>query len=96
MNQDYRAKDKPTDVLSFAQADGLAGVFSNSLGDLVISLDTAKRQAKRFRHSFARELQRLLVHGLLHLLGYDHEKVSKAKAQQMRRLERKLMSKYSL
>jgi probable rRNA maturation factor len=95
LNRDYRNKDKPTDVLSFAQSEGLAADFSSSIGDLVISLDTARIQAKKFKHSLNRELQRLLIHGLLHLLGFDHENVTPAEAQKMRRLERKLMRIYA-
>ena len=71
LNRDYRGMDKPTDVLSFAQqeADGPA---SGVLGDLIISLETAQRQAQERDHSLASEVRILMVHGLLHLLGYDH------------------------
>jgi probable rRNA maturation factor len=67
LNRRYRRKDRPTDVLAFpAEADGL-------LGDIVISLPYASRQAKRLGEPASREIDRLLLHGLLHLLGYDHE-----------------------
>ena len=67
LNRRYRRKDRPTDVLAFpAEADGL-------LGDIVISLPYASRQAKRRGEPASREIDRLLLHGLLHLLGYDHE-----------------------
>jgi len=97
LNKRYRGKDKTTDVLSFSQIDG----YKNSklrtlntellLGDVVISVETAKRQAKERGHSFNREVLILLTHGILHLLGYDHEGDRK-KAVEMRRKEKELMS----
>jgi len=89
LNRDWRGKDRPTDVLAFAQAeegpapDGL-------LGDVVISVDTARRQAASLGHSLVVEADRLLVHGLLHLLGYDHER-SPAEARRMQRKERAVL-----
>ena len=72
LNKTWRVKDRPTDVLSFGAGSGL-------LGDVVISIDTARRQAKEHGHSLADELARLLAHGLLHLLGYDHEQPTDAR-----------------
>jgi probable rRNA maturation factor len=73
LNRDYRGKDSPTDVLAFAQREGEGADPDDAiLGDVVISLPTAARQAQARGHSTARELQVLLVHGFLHLLGYDH------------------------
>ncbi|SHK19477.1 probable rRNA maturation factor [Thermocrinis minervae] len=72
LNRIYRNKDKPTDVLSFELNENV-GKFT-LLGEIVISLDTAKRQAQELKHSLEEELKRLLAHGLVHLLGYDHEK----------------------
>jgi probable rRNA maturation factor len=95
MNSEYRGKDKPTDVLSFSQLEGEASEFAVSLGDIVISLDTAERQAKKFGVSLSREVLRLLVHGILHLCGYDHENVSLSTARRMRRKEAKLMKLFS-
>jgi len=66
LNHRYRGKDQPTDVLSFPQDDKFL------LGDIIISLETAQRQAEEYNHSFAREVGFLTVHGMLHLLGYDH------------------------
>jgi probable rRNA maturation factor len=66
LNRRYRRKDRPTDVLSFPSNNGL-------LGDIVISVPYASRQAKRRREPPSREIDRLLLHGFLHLLGYDHE-----------------------
>jgi probable rRNA maturation factor len=96
INFEFRSKDKPTDVLSFPQftprqvrgehaAPESSGTY---LGDLVISTETTLRQAKRFGVTPRAELLRLLVHGMLHLCGYDHEKVSAKEAQRMRRRER--------
>lgn len=100
LNRRFRHKDKPTDVLSFPSV-GSDGVdeelehLQGMLGDLVISLPTALRQSRAYRHSLQAELLRLLVHGLLHLLGYDHEGVAKIEAQRMRRKEKELLSKLS-
>jgi probable rRNA maturation factor len=71
LNKLYRNKDKPTDVLSFPIGEKVNGWLI--LGDIVISVDTAKRQAQELGYSLEEELKRLLVHGLVHLLGYDHE-----------------------
>ena len=71
LNKLYRNKDKPTDVLSFHIGEKVNGWLI--LGDIVISADTAKRQAQELGYSFEEELKRLLVHGLVHLLDYDHE-----------------------
>lgn len=78
LNRDYRQKDKPTDVLSFSLWEGDEGEVmppprdEMPLGDLVISLDTAARQAEELNHSLIHEIEFLTVHGTLHLLGYDH------------------------
>ena len=95
LNATYRNKDKPTDVLSFSQIENMAILpHHNLLGDVIISLDTAKVQAKKYNHSINHEVLRLLIHGTLHLMGYDHENVSKAEAQKMRNLEKKLFKDY--
>ena len=67
LNRRYRRKDRPTDVLAFP---GAAGGF---LGDIAISVPYAARQARRRGEPVSREIDRLLLHGFLHLLGYDHE-----------------------
>ncbi len=79
LNHDYRHKNKPTDVLSFSLWEGeemfdpaLQESDELPLGDLVISLETAARQAAELKHSLEREMEFLAVHGTLHLLGYDH------------------------
>ena len=71
MNKAYRGKDEATDVLSFPQYDQLDEGFL-MLGDIVISIDTARKQAESIGHSLEREVAFLTVHGTLHLLGYDH------------------------
>ena len=84
LNKDYRGKDSPTDVLSFSQLEGEESLVPPlSLGDLVISLDTAERQAKEFDVSFENEILRLTIHGILHLFGYDHENVSQEEIERM-------------
>ncbi len=74
LNRDYRKKDRPTDVLAFAMREGEGGALNPALlGDVVISLETARRQAREHRRSIVEEVTFLLAHGLLHLLGYDHQ-----------------------
>jgi probable rRNA maturation factor len=70
LNRDFRGKNKPTDVLSFPAPEEIAGQHA---GDLAISLDTAARQAESFGHSLGDEVRVLMLHGLLHLKGMDHE-----------------------
>jgi probable rRNA maturation factor len=69
INKQFRNKSKPTDVLSFPLVD-MPGM---PLGSIIISIDTAKKGAKEFGHSIDDEIKLLFLHGLLHLLGYDHE-----------------------
>lgn len=95
LNRDYRGKDKPTDVLSFSQGRTDIPVCQQAgmpvlLGDVVISLETAKRQARERGHPFIKEVLILLTHGILHLLGYDHEG-SRKKAVEMRRMEKEII-----
>lgn len=90
LNYQYRAKDTPTDVLSFALNEGeepdiINGPEENLLGDIVISLETASRQAEDFGHNLERELAYLSMHGMLHLLGYDH--VNEQERAEMRKEE---------
>jgi probable rRNA maturation factor len=87
LNRRYRDMDEPTDVLSF----GLDGNDSfvtppggGELGEVVISYPMARRQAEAAGHALERELAHLLVHGILHLLGYDHETAGKAKRMRVR------------
>ena len=76
INKQYRNQDKPTDVISFALEENKkeqAFLKERGLGDIYISIDRAKKQADDYNHSLKRELCFLAVHGLLHLLGYDHQ-----------------------
>src|SRR5688572_20450201 len=86
LNARYRGKDKPTDVLSFPGPGGDAG-----LGDVVISLDTAARNARAFGRTFPQEVDVLALHGFLHVLGYDHETDDGTMDRLERRLRRKLL-----
>lgn len=75
INKEYRGIDRPTDVISFALEDYKDIKYENDyrvLGDIYISIDKVREQAKEYGHSEKRELAFLAVHGLLHLLGYDH------------------------
>ena len=74
INREYRGIDRPTDVISFALEDDKTFVNTDFrvLGDIYISIDKVHEQATAFNHSFRRELSFLTVHGILHLLGYDH------------------------
>lgn len=73
LNGLYRNKPTPTDVLSFRQEEEGGPGLGNLLGDIVISIPTAIRQAREQGHSLEEEVEHLAVHGLLHLLGHDHE-----------------------
>ncbi len=85
-NRRFRGVSRVTDVLSFADGE------SGRLGDLLISAFRAKRQAAHFGHDIEDELKILALHGLLHLMGYDHE----SDADEMNRAEKRLRRKYAL
>lgn len=74
INREYRGIDRPTDVISFALEDDKTFINTDFrvLGDIYISIDKVHEQAENYGHSFRRELSFLTVHGILHLLGYDH------------------------
>ena len=88
LNQQFRGKDQPTDVLSFPAGDDNYLQAIDLVGDIVIARGMARRQARRAGHPEATEHRVLALHGLLHLLGYDHEDARDAGA--MARLERRL------
>lgn len=88
LNRRFRKKNKPTDVLSFPAADLGSGIA----GDLAVSLETAARQAASFGHSLREEVKILVLHGVLHLAGYDHE----VDEGQMARREATLRKRFGL
>ncbi len=103
LNKEWRKKDKATDVLSFPQytVEELRGLperldsLANakwSLGDIIISIETAQRQADSLGTSLEDEVARLFIHGIVHLFGYDHE-ISEKEARRMRRIERILLTR---
>ncbi|MDO4680885.1 MAG: rRNA maturation RNase YbeY [Aerococcus sp.] len=102
INREYRHVDRPTDVISFAINDNAdeedieawPEELPYELGDLFISLDTTKRQAEEYGHSFERELGFLAVHGFLHLNGYDHMEPDDEK--EMFGLQEEILTAYGL
>lgn len=93
LNRRYRGKDRTTDVLSFSMREGKGpGPASPLLGDIVISVPEAERQARADGETLRKAVDRLLVHGFLHLLGYDHEQGG-AEARRMEARERVLREK---
>ena len=94
INKKFRNKDAPTDVLSFPilHPEELKALSKKDtgpwqIGDVVINMELAKSRGEKYSWGYAREVDRLLVHGILHLLGYDHEK-SKKEEQKMQKLEK--------
>ena len=80
INKTYRGIDRPTDVISFALEDNMDIALDHRLlGDIYICLEKAHEQAIEYNHSYLRELSFLMIHGLLHLLGYDHMKPEEEK-----------------
>ncbi|MGX7051450.1 rRNA maturation RNase YbeY [Leuconostoc palmae] len=104
-NRDYRGVDKPTDVISFAITEGEDDLESvpdewqddipNNIGDIIVSVDVIQSQAEYLGHSYERELGFLVVHGFLHLNGYDHM-LGDAEEKEMFDLQRKILDDYGL
>ena len=99
LNRTYRAVDRPTDVLSFALTESeepeiVGGEAHEVLGDLVISLERMRAQAEEYGHSELRELSFLTVHGMLHLLGYDH--MEEQERQEMEEEQRAVMEELGI
>ena len=92
INKEWRKKDKPTDVLSFPIDEKPPGYKYKILGDVIISLPFAKKQAEEIELSYKEEIVRLLTHGILHLLGYDHE-TCPAEAKKMFDLQDRIFEK---
>ncbi|MEI4481947.1 MULTISPECIES: rRNA maturation RNase YbeY [unclassified Phyllobacterium] len=95
LNNDWRDKDKPTNVLSFPAFPIKPGQAPGPmLGDIVIALETVVREAEDEEKSFDHHLTHLIVHGVLHLLGYDHE--TDDEAEEMEQLERKILARLAI
>ncbi|WP_096434608.1 rRNA maturation RNase YbeY [Alteribacter populi] len=103
LNRDYRNIDRATDVLSFALNEGeeetvhydeAEGEAPELLGDIIISVQTAKAQAEEYGHTFERELGFLAVHGFLHLIGYDHQ--SEEEEIEMFELQEEILKQHDL
>lgn len=92
LNKEYRGIDKITDVISFALEDNEDSIYNDMrvLGDIYICIPRAKEQAENYGHSIKRELSFLTVHGLLHLLGYDH--IKKADEEKMFALQELILN----
>ena len=96
LNKEYRGIDRTTDVLSFALNDNKhIDAFVNSLGDIFISIPKMKSQAEEYGHSEKRELSFLALHGLLHLLGYDHT-LGKKEEEEMFGLQKEILSELGI
>jgi probable rRNA maturation factor len=92
LNRDYREVDRPTDVLSFSLADSADRAAADRpvyLGEIYVSVETARAGARAARRPYAREVAHLAIHGLLHLLGHDH--ATRAARERMAALERSLL-----
>lgn len=88
INRDYMGRNCPTNVISFSMSEGEFGEINpDILGDIVISVETALRNANEENIDFEDEVEFLLIHGLLHLLGYNHENTSKNEAEIMHKKE---------
>ncbi|KAA0888987.1 MULTISPECIES: rRNA maturation RNase YbeY [Oryzomonas] len=93
INREYLAKDRPTNVISFSLQEGeYAGIAPHALGDVVISADTAAREAEEGEMETFDRICFLLLHGILHLRGYDHERSGEAEAARMEKKESELFN----
>ena len=93
LNRDYLQRDNPTNVISFSMQEGeTVPLHPHLLGDVVISADTTARDASEVGCSFESELYFLLLHGILHLLGYDHERGTTEDAERMEAKEKEVFA----
>lgn len=93
INRDYLQRDRPTNVISFAMQEGEgAGIHPNLLGDVIISAERAASDAEAAQIPFEHELWFLLIHGILHLIGYDHERGTAEDAVRMEHKEREVLA----
>lgn len=94
-NRDYRKIDRPTDVLAFPMREGFGGdLHPTFLGDVMISLEMVEREARLYECEMEARLLHLLIHGILHLLGYDHTR-SAHEAKRMARREKWILNRIS-
>ena len=94
LNKTYLGRDKTTNVISFSLQEGEYGnINPQLLGDVVISLDTAQKDALKGSFTLEQEIDFLLIHGILHLLGYNHENTSNAEARKMKEKEKEIFGK---
>ncbi len=96
LNRKFRGADKPTDVLSFPSLPAKRNQARRVAGEIAISLEIARENAGRFRHSVAEEIKILTLHGILHLAGFDHERDNGEMARKESRLRRELNLEGSL
>ncbi|MCC5801524.1 MULTISPECIES: rRNA maturation RNase YbeY [Rossellomorea] len=101
INREYRDKDQPTDVISFAleelgedEVEIIGAGIPRVLGDIIISIDRTKEQAEEYNHSVSRELGFLALHGFLHLLGYDH--MEEEEEKKMFKRQKDILDEYGL
>ncbi|MFA6594085.1 MAG: rRNA maturation RNase YbeY [Candidatus Buchananbacteria bacterium] len=92
-NRLYRGRDQVTDVLSFAEAEAEFIEEKNNLGEILICASRAQEQAREYGWSLNQEIARLLAHGLAHLIGYEHERVSVATRLKMEKFEEQILDK---
>ena len=93
LNREYLGRDKATNVISFAMQEGEFGSINPELlGDVVVSVDTAVREAEEAGESFLSRLYFLVLHGILHITGYDHERSGAAEALRMEAKEREIFA----
>lgn len=93
LNREYLGKDRPTNVISFSMQEGEFGAVNPELlGDVVISVDTAAREAEESGVTFWERLVFLLMHGMLHLTGYDHERSGEEEARRMEAKEQEIFA----
>jgi probable rRNA maturation factor len=91
INRNYLGRDKPTNVIAFSLQEGdCSGINPHAMGDVIVSADTAAREAENGGMEFFERLTFLLLHGILHLCGYDHERSGETAAIKMEQKERQL------
>jgi probable rRNA maturation factor len=97
INRQYLSKDRPTNVISFSLQEGEFGdINPDILGDVIISVETALRDAKSGNLTFDDEIRFLLIHGILHLMGYNHENTTLQMTKKMRQKEKELFERLTI